>query len=187
MIHTKKHSATVRSGFSLIEALIAISILVIVVVGAMALVVTTGKQVEFSTERVEATFLAQDAVEYVISKKQQNVIDSSSDWLFGFKDCLVSSCGVDSTDNGGIGNGNNKYVADMCGGSCDPLQYNENTKRFGYGSGSGWEETKYTRVVDLEKIGGDEARLTVTVSWESRETGQTEEFVLKTNIFNTKL
>ncbi len=58
MFYVKK-----QQGFSLVETLVAISILLIVIVGPMSISMRTAKSATFATEQVQAFFLAQEGVE----------------------------------------------------------------------------------------------------------------------------
>lgn len=52
-----------QSGFSLVETLVAISVLLIVVVGPMTISMQTAKSTSFASEQVQAFFLAQEGLE----------------------------------------------------------------------------------------------------------------------------
>jgi prepilin-type N-terminal cleavage/methylation domain-containing protein len=61
MIHIPLH----QKGFSLIEVLVAISLLLVVLVGPMQLLTQTNNSTRYATEQVTAYFLAQEAIELV--------------------------------------------------------------------------------------------------------------------------
>ena len=52
-----------QSGFSLVETLVAISILLIVIVGPMTISMQSAKSSSFASEQVQAFFLAQEGLE----------------------------------------------------------------------------------------------------------------------------
>lgn len=54
-----------KKGFSLMEVLIAISLLLLVLIGPMQLLSQTGNSTKYATEQVSAYFLAQEAIELV--------------------------------------------------------------------------------------------------------------------------
>lgn len=54
-----------QSGFSLVETLVAISLLLIIIVGPMAISAKTAKSTSFASEQVQAFFLAQEGLELV--------------------------------------------------------------------------------------------------------------------------
>jgi prepilin-type N-terminal cleavage/methylation domain-containing protein len=52
-----------QSGFSLVETLVAISLLLIMIVGPMAISAKTAKSTSFASEQVQAFFLAQEGLD----------------------------------------------------------------------------------------------------------------------------
>lgn len=52
-----------QSGFSLVETLVAVSILMIVITGPMSISMRTAKSSSFASEQIEAFFLAQEGLE----------------------------------------------------------------------------------------------------------------------------
>ena len=56
-----------QKGFSLVETLVAISILLIVIVGPMTISMSTAKSSSFASEQVQAFFLAQEGLEFPFS------------------------------------------------------------------------------------------------------------------------
>ncbi len=54
-----------QSGFSLVETLVAITILLIVIIGPMSISTSTARSTSFSSEQVVAFFLAQEGAELV--------------------------------------------------------------------------------------------------------------------------
>jgi prepilin-type N-terminal cleavage/methylation domain-containing protein len=59
MFYTQKNN----QGFSLVETLVAISILLIVIVGPMSISMRTAKSASFASEQIQAFFLAQEGLE----------------------------------------------------------------------------------------------------------------------------
>ncbi len=71
MFYTKsKHE-----GFSLVETLVAISILLLVIVGPMSVTARTAKSSSYATEQVQAFFLAQEGVELVQKVRDDLLLD----------------------------------------------------------------------------------------------------------------
>ncbi len=56
---------TNQKGFSLVETLVAISILLIVITGPMVISIRSAKSASFATEQVQAFFLAQEGLELI--------------------------------------------------------------------------------------------------------------------------
>lgn len=70
-----------ESGFSLVETLVAISILLIVIVGPMTISMRTAKSSSFASEQIQAFFLAQEGIEMVQKSRDdlllQNFLDTA--------------------------------------------------------------------------------------------------------------
>lgn len=56
---------TQQSGFSLVETLVALTILLLVMIGPMSIASSTARSTSFASEQVTAFFLAQEGVEFV--------------------------------------------------------------------------------------------------------------------------
>lgn len=69
-----------QTGFSLVETLVAISILLIVIVGPMTISMQSAKSASFASEQVQAFFLAQEGLE--LAEKARDDLSLSST-LFG--------------------------------------------------------------------------------------------------------
>ena len=81
-------------GFTLIEALVAIAILLIGVLGPMT-AATRGITDGFSAgNQLMATYLAKEGIELVAAKIRSN-FSSGQDWLYELDSCTTADCGVD--------------------------------------------------------------------------------------------
>jgi len=170
-------------GFTLVETLIAIFILAMAITSAMT-VASSGLQASFyARDRIAAYFLAQEAIEMIKNKRDENGIknyqDNNTDWLDGIADWapVVGFCG-ESGGNSDCGpDSYNDTIVD-CDNyeNCDLYQDTSNNI-FQYvadGNPETLEKTKFKRVVNMKKINDDEAKVTVTVSWPGRSFSVTE-------------
>ena len=167
------------SGFTLIETIVAIVILLGVVVFAFNIAFRGTVYAELAKDQVIATFLAQDALDYVIFQKKQNIIsEPESDWLNGFGDCKSSNgCSIDTTV--GLVSG----AVKSCDSDCENLKLSSDG-RYRYG-GSDDFDTKFERKITIEDIeNGVEARVSVEITWRSGLFS--DGFIMSTNIFNTQ-
>jgi len=98
-----------KKGFTLLEALVAISILMVAVVAPITIAQKGLSSSIYSKNQMIASYLAQDAIEYIKNKRDQNVInDPAGDWLSGLEFCLEPDyCGIDT-----IGTDGNGFVQD---------------------------------------------------------------------------
>ena len=149
-------------GFTLIETLVAISLLMTAIVAPMALAAQSLASAYYARDQITAYFLAQEAIEAVRSVRDGNILhDALSN---GSPRDLLSTIPVgqnftiDSTTN----------TMTPCFGACSALQ--TNGEFYGYGDGgSGWKATPFTRTVFAKFVAGttDEVQITSTVSWKT--------------------
>jgi len=137
-----------NKGFTLIETMVALGVLVFVLTGMVSLIIaniTSAKNIE---KNLIAGNLAQEALEVVRSMRD-------NDWLEGngFGDFLPVngdySVQWDDTDL-------SRGLSDQ------PLNFNESTGIYSYGDGS---PTIYKRKVSIEKLSDQQIKALVTVEW----------------------
>ncbi|MBP9771848.1 MAG: hypothetical protein KBD16_02915 [Candidatus Pacebacteria bacterium] len=155
-LHATRCALHGNAGFTLIETFVAITVLLM----AVAAPLTLGSQgltaSRIARDQVTGTYLIQEAIEYVRNARDTNILEGD-DWLEGVSDCVDAECTIDIPDN----------EITVCGKECPPLEYNDSLGLYGYGDGSDWEETKFTRSVTLgEFVSATEAQIVVTVSWQ---------------------
>ena len=171
-----------KKGFTLIETLIAISILMVVMVGPLTLAQRSLSSVSLTKEKMTAYFLAQDAIEYVRSVRDGNIL-SGNGWGDGFlidmDSCLDSYCypfTVQLSD------------PSPCGAifsSCSiPLKYDTSSHLYGYwGTGANIEVSPYKRVMKIAPTNDHEVKIEVRVLWTSQGFGD-QEIVLYDTLLN---
>ncbi len=174
-IFTKKnktrHKTQKISGFTLVETLVAISILSLAILGTFTAIQSALQQSGFAKDQITAFYLAQEAVEYVRNIRDTNALKNlavpdSATWLQGFADtgdpCSSGqACEIDSAHTS---------VATCSGGGasgCDLLTQDSTTGVFGYGYNT---PTRFKRVVRFTPTAGSpvhEGVVSVTMSWTS--------------------
>jgi type II secretory pathway pseudopilin PulG len=154
-----------NKGFTLLEALVAISILMVAVVAPITIAQKGLSSSFYIKNQMIASYLAQDAIEYIKNKRDQAFIRSSVDdpkWdsLWGTGGTLepckgLNGCQVDTnTGSDGLG-------------SITPYDSNAFLKKNDhgfYGYETGFDDTIFRRQIQIEKT-DDQATITVTVSW----------------------
>jgi len=173
MLEKKTHRHK-EKGVVLIEAIIAIGVLVTMFTAALSLYMSSVGGMRMTNDELMATYLAQDGLEQVIAKRQYNY-DNDLDWLEGLSACTTNPCGANYF--------NGSFNADMSScsslGSC--VLYTDANGVYSHNSGG--TESRFTRVVEIEILNSDvEARVTVRVSW--LDGPITMNKVLTYNIFN---
>ncbi|TSC86138.1 MAG: Uncharacterized protein G01um10148_644 [Parcubacteria group bacterium Gr01-1014_8] len=169
--------ASDSSGFSLIETLVAISLLTIAIVVPMGLVAQSLATAFYARDQITAFHLAQEAIESVRSVRDghilENALGTAVDLLEGIPNDAPFV--IDTRDN---------YMdASVCtSGTCPPLETDGNL--YGYGRGlSGWTATRFTRTAHVKFINApDEIRVSVTVQWRSGSF-QPRSFTISENLY----
>jgi type II secretory pathway pseudopilin PulG len=85
-IHTNtSYKREGKRGFTIVETLVAISILIIALTGPLAIIASSLKSSYFSRDEITAAYLAQEPIEYIRNLRDQNALRSpdSSTWLRG--------------------------------------------------------------------------------------------------------
>src|SRR3989344_8026028 len=86
-------------GFSLIETLVAVVILVSAIVGPLTLAQRSIHSAVYARDQVTASFLAEEVIEYIRMARDGNEIRGRGKWLFGMSDCIGQLCLVDVTED----------------------------------------------------------------------------------------
>lgn len=149
-----------NSGFTLIETLVAISLLIVAIVAPMALATQSLSTAFYARDQVVAFHLAQEAIESVRAVRDHNILENA----YGIPTDILT--GLPSTDGGAFTIDTRDNTMALCPdfGGCDPLR--NNGEFYGYGSGDGWEDTRFTRSVRANFVtGSDEVRIEVEVAW----------------------
>ncbi len=179
-----------KGGYSLVEVLISITVLLIALVGPLTIAYTGLKRANFSKEQTFAVFLAQEGVESVVRLREDSALNASSYgnlsevWTTNFNAvsnrCQIGSnnyCGVRLTDDGSFSQ-NNIY---QCSGSNCLMRYNDGD-RVPYKQGVSGTETQFTRQLQITVSGNQFARVKSIVSWGPATSDKIE---LETYVYNT--
>ena len=157
-------------GFTLVETLVAITVLLLAVTGPLTIAARSLNSANFSQDQITAFYLAQEGVEAIRNIRDKNAITGQS-WLSGLENCQSgSSCTIDSTDNS----------VNLCSGACPKIKYNSSSGLYGYNAG--WSDSKFTRTIQISETSSAEAVLTVTISWQSGNINR--QFTVNENVLN---
>jgi len=166
-----------KQGFSLVETLVAISVLMLAVVGPLSIASRGLISAQFSRDQITAFHLAREAVELVRNKRDSNTLSPTAipdDWLNGMELCRMQSvCKVDPLT---------ETFSSCVLGVCPPLLKSDTGV---YGYNFGWAETGFTRNITIEEIvPGEETAVHVSLLW---HTGiLSKEFTITEHFFNWK-
>lgn len=191
-----------QSGFSLVETLVSITILLLVIVGPMTIMSSTANSTSFASEQVVAFFLAQEGAELAQKARDDIVLnrflDSSdgryvanpwavfSDDAGFYSDCFESTtfgdgCGLEisNTTDGAI------ETPTSCAGAGTCMLYYDASgtgrSHYTYDDGGGVNErTIYTREIIFENINAYEIRVLSRVEWFTGNSLQTQSVEVET-------
>lgn len=175
-IFAKKNAVEVgekAGGFTLVETMVAITVLLLAVTAAFSAAQSGLSGSYYANEEITAFYLAQDAVEFVREIRDHN---PSASWLAGLEPCVSGKCAVDSY----------RETVDTCAeGVCGKLFLKTGASAdsgiYGYSNQSS-TETPFTREVSIAPLSDNEARLNVTIKWNSK--GKDQSFSVRENIYN---
>ena len=161
-------------GFSLIEALVAISVLVLALTGTLTVASHGLFSSNIAQDQIVAFYLAQEAVEFVRNARDNNAL-AGADWLNRLEPaCTATDCRVDvnATPPNDIAN---------CGEVCPFLKLGD-TGIYNYANGT---DTVFRRTVRInETVGNREATIDVTIAWNRH--GHERNFTIREHIFHWK-
>lgn len=158
---------TTTDGFTLVETLVAISILMLVIIGPMTVVQKSMQNAYFANEQVTATFLAQQGIEAVRQLRDDEALNSwdatgtsdTSDWVNTLTACDAAHDGCELS-----GTGSNK-VLQNCGVEGCKIYIEEDTGEYTDSIG-GNIDTPFTRRITVDSFaGGDLVLVTTEVTW----------------------
>lgn len=176
-------------GYSLVEVLVAITVLLIALVGPLTIAYSGLKRANFSEEQTAAIFLAQEGIEAIVKLREDGALagdsfsDSSTVW--GNIADIGSLCPIGSDDYCGVsipddGNILSSHVYRCGGEDCQVKYYDSARVPFKQGGGGG-EDTIYSRRLQID-VETAYAHVVSRVDWGVDSSQGTE---LNSYIYNT--
>ena len=168
----KNNSYITQGGFTLIESLVAITILITAILGPMSIAANGIASAGYVRDQTTAFFLAQEGLEYVRNMRDSNALTTPPlDWLAGLSACVSSSCTINPSNN----------IINACTGTCPAVRYDSTSNMYGYAAGS---ETNFTRTISITTSVADrEVVVSSTVTWKRGALGERSTTVEET-LFN---
>ncbi len=161
--------------FTLIETLVAISLLAVAIVAPMSLTTQSLSSAYYARDQMTAFHLAQEAIESVRAVRDENILAGQADLLAGIPQDNIPFV-IDSRDNEmticNQGDPVQCPYLRMPTSQNDPTFYayrDVNSTEDIYLTPTGWTDTRFRRTIRAEILTGttDEMRVTVVVSWQT--------------------
>ena len=189
--YTQKKRQKSNQGFTLVESLVSILILLLVVVGPMTIAAKGLQNSYFASEQITAVFLAQEAMESIQKLRLDSALEVStnggtgSTWDWFNSDIDASCKTADGCDVNMIDPANVSFVDCPAGGCRLKTRPDSSSANIEYGDVPSWtDDSIYTRSIVVTDEGGDQASVTVTVKWNTNLFSGPREVVLQGWIFN---
>lgn len=175
------YTNTHTTGYSLVEVLIAIAVLLLSVVGPLTIASKSLQSSFVARDQITATYLAQEGIELVTAYRNNSVIDAIStnnfanrwDWVdaSNLSACFNGAgCNLDSTV--AHSNWSNASLSESCG-SANACQATVDGER-----------SKFTRVINLTRTGADDrVYVAVEVRW-TTASGANQAVSLETELYD---
>lgn len=177
-----------QGGYSLVEVLVAITVLLIALVGPLTIAHSGLKRSSFSKEQTQAVFLAQEGIEAIVKIREDNALSAASyanlAQVWGNMTAMAArcpiggatKCGVAIQESGAVAQGN---VYQCSGANCAIRYYDGARVPFRQGAGGG-TATDYTRELTMT-ITNAFARVRSEVYWSAEPA---DRITLETYIYN---
>jgi len=151
------------AGFTMIETLIAIAVLMLAVAGPLTLAAQGLISARFAKDQIVAFYLAQEAVEVIRNQRDINALHNR-EWNFGLQTCRSSvGCQVDAT----VSVGGESHEFERCDNTsgCDVLNRHDSTGFYSYESTSGYDPSRFTRTIKMQQVSDVESKADITIEW----------------------
>lgn len=142
--------------FTVIETLVAISILTVAIAGPLTIAQRSLQSALFARDQITALYLAQEGLDLVRAYRDRNALTvlrgASVDWLTGLETCSTA-CTIDPST---------AQVAGCVSGTCSPLKYDSSRNLYQYSTGP---NSRFTRSIKVTTIDSSSALVEATVSF----------------------
>jgi len=188
-----KYHTNQQSGFTLVETLVSITILLVVIIGPMTISSISAKSTSFSSEQVVAFFLAQEGAEQAQKARDDILLNGFADpaaawntFISTYATCFDSrGCGLElNTDD--TGTFKTPRLCSVVGvvNNCQ-LYYSAASSRSRYTYvTAGNTKTPFIRAVIMQPVGNGSVRVTSRVTWRTGSQLYPQKAEVETYLFN---
>ncbi len=180
-------------GFTLVETLVAISILSLSIVATFTAVQNGLQTSNLAKDQITAFYLAQEAMEYIKNIRDQNALKTivngtTTNWLSGLATpgdpCDMAAGKTCTIDSPHIPPSLAVVSCDGGFGTCPVINQDSVSSLFGYNAG--WTPTYFKREVQFASVPNTlpnvEVAVTIRISWTNH--GRAQSFQVKESLFD---
>lgn len=167
-----KYYKTQKEGFTLIETMVAITILLIAVVAPMSLAQEGISAARLAQDQIVAFYLAQEGVELVRNMRDENKLKGLNQLAGPLVLCDIGTGGSGNTNgcyiDATVASGGSFKVTNCAASGC--VNIKKNDEKYTYESGD-FIETKYKRTIKAWYVGASgptdkkEVKIEVEITW----------------------
>jgi len=190
------YNQTSQKGYSLIEVMIAVAILMMAIVAPMTIAIKSIQSSQYTLEQNTAIFLAQEGISIIEALRNHYALASFDDisvdpweWTTNLSDCDSQfGCNFDASDPLNIAVGSPDTVACSEEGTNCVLYYDgESSVRSAYRTdNSSGVDSGFTRRVFFEgyDVNADVLNVLVEVEWDSHFLGKVQRVSIRSSFYN---
>lgn len=197
----KSYKSMIRQkGLTIVESLVAISILVVSVLGPLVIVSQAFKISFFARDQMTGFYLAQEAIEYVRNIRDKNslTVTDPNLWLSGLIDGglsnpIINDASDTTPDKYQLVRDSSGYKLKLCPGTpsvCPKIKLNSTNGLYGEDTTTGTKDSIFTREVIFTKSPEDTAavqEISVKFLMKWNQVGGTYQFPLHLQLTNWKI
>lgn len=159
-----------KRGFTLVETLTAITILLLSITGPMILAKQGIVSSRLAKKQIVASFLSQEAIEYIRNVRDSNIMADNNPFL-GLENCQTGKCTIDVVTN----------QINSCITDCSKIRESSGGLM---GYNPSWTETDFRRDITLtvSPLNSDEAVADIVIYWEN----DTKSFSVRESLFDLR-
>ena len=163
------------TGFTLVETLVAVSILTLAIAGPLAVSSLAISESQHARNQITASYLAQDAMESVLNLRDANFI-IGNDWLTDLVPCDATT---DDKIHCQLSSQKPPLAVSACVTNvpCPKLKYSATTGFYSYESAD--SESIFTRDIKIKKVGTTDNNILITVTMTWPEANGSQTYTLK--------